>query len=76
MPLTFQGESVGALVVDPRPGEQLTAADRRLLDLYGDQERWAEKAILNVACSGAFSSDRTIGEYATEIWDAKPCPVR
>jgi starch phosphorylase len=50
-------------------------ADRRLLALYADQESWARKAILNVAGSGRFSSDRTIAEYAAEIWDAKPCPV-
>jgi starch phosphorylase len=50
-------------------------ADRRLLDLYADPEEWARKAIRNVAASGKFSSDRTIAEYATEIWDAKPCPV-
>jgi starch phosphorylase len=51
-------------------------ADRRLLELYADPESWARKAILNVAGSGKFSSDRTIAEYATDIWDAKPCPVR
>ncbi|WP_026873022.1 glycogen/starch/alpha-glucan phosphorylase [Inquilinus limosus] len=50
-------------------------ADRRLLELYADPESWARKVIMNVASSGAFSSDRTIAEYATEIWDAKPCPV-
>jgi starch phosphorylase len=43
--------------------------------LYGDPDGWARKAIINVACSGRFSSDRTITEYATEIWNAKPCPV-
>jgi starch phosphorylase len=51
------------------------AADQRLCDLYSDREGWARKAILNVAGSGKFSSDRTIAQYATEIWDAKPCPV-
>jgi starch phosphorylase len=50
-------------------------ADRRLLDLYADRPEWTRKAILNIASSGKFSSDRTIAEYATEIWHAKPCPV-
>jgi glycogen phosphorylase len=50
-------------------------ADRRLVDLYADQEAWARKAILNVAGSGKFSSDRTIAEYAAGIWNAEPCPV-
>ena len=36
---------------------------------------WARKAILNVASSGKFSSDRTIAEYAADIWHAEPCPV-
>jgi starch phosphorylase len=43
--------------------------------LYGDRRAWASKAIHNVARSGKFSSDRTIGEYAAEIWGAKSCPV-
>jgi starch phosphorylase len=51
-------------------------ADRRLVALYADQEGWARTAIANVARSGKFSSDRTIAEYAAEIWNAKPCPVR
>jgi starch phosphorylase len=50
-------------------------ADTRLTALYADQDAWARKAILNVASSGKFSSDRTIAEYAAEIWHAKPCPV-
>ena len=33
---------------------------------------WGKKAILNVAHSGKFSSDRTIAEYAKDIWDVKP----
>jgi starch phosphorylase len=50
-------------------------ADERLCDLYADPDAWARKATLNIAGSGKFSSDRTIGEYAAEIWNVKPCPV-
>jgi glycogen phosphorylase len=50
-------------------------ADQRLRDLYDDQDGWARKVILNVAGSGKFSSDRTIAEYAADIWTARPCPV-
>ncbi len=50
-------------------------ADRRLVVLHADRQAWARVAILNVAGSGMFSSDRTIAEYASDIWDAEPCPV-
>jgi starch phosphorylase len=50
-------------------------ADHRLTELYADVDAWARKAILNIAGSGKFSSDRTIAQYAAEIWNAKPCPV-
>jgi starch phosphorylase len=50
-------------------------ADRSLCALYADPRAWARKAILNVASSGKFSSDRTIAEYAADIWHAGPCPV-
>jgi starch phosphorylase len=50
-------------------------ADERLRALYADPEGWACKAILNVAGSGKFSSDRTMAEYASKIWNLKPCPV-
>jgi starch phosphorylase len=50
-------------------------ADEALCALYADRNAWARKAILNVAGSGKFSSDRTIAQYASEIWDVKPCPV-
>ena len=50
-------------------------ADRRLVQLYTDTKGWAHKAVLNVASSGKFSSDRTIAEYAAGIWGATPCPV-
>jgi starch phosphorylase len=50
-------------------------ADRRLCELYADPEAWARKVIVNVASSGKFSSDRSIAEYAADIWKAAPCPV-
>jgi starch phosphorylase len=50
-------------------------SDGRLTSLYADQGGWAHKSILNVAGSGKFSSDRTIAEYAADIWNAEPCPV-
>jgi starch phosphorylase len=50
-------------------------AHDRLGALYADPGAWAEKAILNVASSGKFSSDRTIAEYAAEIWKVEPCPI-
>ncbi len=40
------------------------------------RDAWACTAILNVAASGRFSSDRAIMEYATEIWGVEPCPLR
>jgi starch phosphorylase len=51
------------------------AAQQRLGELTRDPRAWARKAIINVACSGNFSSDRTIAQYAREIWNAVPCPV-
>jgi len=48
-------------------------AHQRLGELYADQTAWTRKVILNLAASGRFSSDRTIAEYAKEIWDAEPC---
>jgi len=51
------------------------AADQSLVELYGNADAWARKAILNVAGSGKFSSDRTIAEYAASVWDLEPCPV-
>jgi starch phosphorylase len=50
-------------------------ADQRVCELHADQAAWTRKAILNVAGSGKFSSDRTIAEYAREIWKVEPCPI-
>jgi starch phosphorylase len=50
-------------------------ADERLCALYAEPDEWARRSILNVAGSGKFSSDRTIAEYADEIWNVQPCPI-
>lgn len=50
-------------------------AQSRVQAEYADQRNWTKKAILNVACSGKFSSDRTIMEYAKEIWHTPPHPL-
>lgn len=50
-------------------------AQHQLGQLYADPSAWSRKAIINVASSGKFSSDRTIAEYAAQIWNAVPCPV-
>jgi starch phosphorylase len=51
------------------------AADQRLTELYADPDAWAHMSILNMASAGKFSSDRTIAEYAADIWRVEPCPV-
>jgi starch phosphorylase len=51
-------------------------ADGKLCDLHRTRNEWTEKVVLNLAGSGKFSSDRTIGQYAQEIWGVKPCPVK
>ena len=43
-------------------------AHRRIEEAYRDEKGWAKKVILNTACSGKFSSDRTIQEYVDDIW--------
>jgi starch phosphorylase len=50
-------------------------AQREVSALYADPESWSRKAIINVACSGRFSSDRTIREYAERIWGLSVSPV-
>jgi starch phosphorylase len=48
------------------------ATQQKVDDLYRRPNEWARQAILNVAGMGMFSSDRTIREYADEIWKVKP----
>lgn len=51
------------------------AADQRIIELYANPDGWARTVVLNLASSGRFSSDRTIADYAAEIWAAEPCVV-
>ena len=70
----------GAALAESEPPEisleglELAEKDRRG-ELYADPESWTKRAILNVAGSGKFSSDRTISQYASEIWGIKPCEI-
>lgn len=48
--------------------------DRMAID-YEDGHTWAKKCLINIAKSGIFSSDRTISEYAKEIWRIHSCPI-
>ncbi len=52
--------------------EDYCLAQERAMDLYRDTEEWTRKAIINTASMGWFSSDRTIHEYAEEIWKVHP----
>ncbi len=52
------------------------ACQEEVSKVYADQERWSRMAILNVARMGKFSSDRTIKQYAEEIWNVKPVPIK
>lgn len=47
----------------------------KVSEAYKDKDKWTRMSILNAARVGKFSSDRTIGEYVNEIWDAKAVPV-
>jgi starch phosphorylase len=58
------------LLADLRPYIQ---TQERVDAAYRDTAGWDQKAIINVARAGKFSSDRTIREYATEIWHLEPC---
>ena len=51
------------------------ATQMRVDQAWRDQKRWMRSAILNIANAGWFSSDRTIAEYATDIWNAPFVPI-
>ncbi len=48
----------------------------RVSQVFEDKVRWAKMCILNIANSGKFSTDRTIAEYAKDIWNIEPCPIQ
>ena len=52
------------------------ACQEQVSELFRDKDEWARRAILNTAGMGKFSSDRTIAEYAREIWGIKPVDTR
>ena len=60
----------------PRPDQYFILGDfrsyaeaqKRVEEAYKDEKRWAKMALLNTACSGKFTSDRTIKEYVDDIW--------
>ncbi len=51
------------------------AAQKRVAAAYRDRDRWVRMSIINSAQSGRFSTDRTIGEYNSEIWRLTPTPA-
>ena len=48
----------------------------RALTDYDDRDSWTKKAIINIAGAGYFGSDRSVDEYAQNIWNITPCKVR
>jgi glycogen phosphorylase len=55
--------------------QSYVSCQERVSSAFQDQSQWTRKSILNVARIGKFSTDRTIREYAEEIWNAKSVPV-
>ena len=51
------------------------AARQEIVKRYQDKKAWVRSCIINIAKSGIFSSDRTISEYAEDIWDIKPVEI-
>ncbi|KHJ81152.1 hypothetical protein OESDEN_19162, partial [Oesophagostomum dentatum] len=48
--------------------ESYVACQDRVAEAYRDQQKWCRMALMNIASTGKFSTDRTIMEYAKEIW--------
>lgn len=56
--------------------ESFKKTEEMVFEDYRDKKKWAKKCLANLANVGQFSSDRTIKQYADEIWDIKPDAVR
>ncbi|KAI5003773.1 hypothetical protein ZWY2020_030933 [Hordeum vulgare] len=67
----------GLFKPDPRfeEAKHYIEAQARVDEAYKDKKKWIKMSILNTAGSGKFSSDRTIDQYAKEIWGISACPV-
>lgn len=55
--------------------ESYIKCQERVSEVYKNRRKWTQMVVLNIANVGKFSSDRTIQQYADEIWGAKPCVV-
>ena len=49
-----------------------TRAQNTVSSLYNDKDVWNRMSLMNIASSGIFASDRSIEDYANNIWNAKP----
>ena len=56
--------------------ESYAESQRKVDEAYRNEKEWARKAMLNTACSGKFTSDRTIEQYAKELWHLKKVEVK
>jgi len=56
--------------------ESYISCQDRVSELYKDSKEWTKKCVHNIAASGKFSSDRTIREYAKDIWGVEPSDVK
>lgn len=66
--------------MQPHAAQQLLKAWRSVMQdrvdqLYANYDEWTRRSILYTATSGFFSSDRTIHQYAKDIWDIKAVPL-
>jgi starch phosphorylase len=51
-------------------------AQKRVATVYQDREQWTRMSIINTACSGKFSTDRTINDYNEDIWHLQTMPIK